>query len=81
MDGSSLAERAAAIAAQARSYADAKGATKPAEEEVETAAKRLHWHVWEPARTLRVVCDVPMTVDQLRERFPAMTNAFPWYSA
>lgn len=77
----SLAERAAAIGRQARSYADARGTSQREEPPAETADRRTHWHVWEPERTLRVLCDEPRTADELRAIFPAMTHAFPWLDA
>lgn len=77
----SLAQRAAAIAAQARSYADARGTSKSEEPPVETEGRRLHWFVWEPERTLRVIADEPRTAEEMRTLFRASTHAFPWLGA
>lgn len=81
MAAANLAQRAAAIAAQARSYADARGATVPAEPPAETRERRCHWFVWEPERTLRVISDEPRTAPEMLELYPLATHAFPWFDA
>lgn len=79
-----LAERAAAIAAQARSYADAKGTDKQAtapdtEPTPSESPKRWHWIVYRPNGVASyTILDEPLTQAEVRARFPESLGAVPW---
>lgn len=84
MSRPSLTERTAAIAAQARSAADARGTentAEPAEQDGSALPARAWWTVyrWGGEQPLTVFVHPPLTQPQVREHFyPTASGVIPF---